>query len=272
MQRAAAGLARRCALLLADRGGVYGARVLLLVGSGDNGGDALYAGRAAGPARARRCRRCCSAPDRAHADGLAALRAAGGRRGRPAAGRGRPGARRHRRHRRHAAGCAETADRAGRPAWPALAAGTARGRPWSRSTCPAGSTWTPATCADAPAGRRGARRRDGHLRRLKPAPGGRAGRRARRPGRAGRHRPGPWLRGDAGAAGCPTWPTSPAGGRGPAPSSDKYTRGVVGLATGSATYPGAARALGRRRAGRPDRHGPLRRRRRGRRCCTSTRR
>ncbi|MGH3682342.1 MAG: NAD(P)H-hydrate epimerase, partial [Natronosporangium sp.] len=45
MQRAAAGLARRCALLLTERyGGSYGARVLLLVGSGDNGGDALYAG------------------------------------------------------------------------------------------------------------------------------------------------------------------------------------------------------------------------------------
>lgn len=44
MQRAAAGLARRCAFLLADTGGVYGARVLLLVGAGNNGGDALYAG------------------------------------------------------------------------------------------------------------------------------------------------------------------------------------------------------------------------------------
>src|SRR4249919_2805507 len=45
MARAAAGLARRCALLLAERhGGVYARRVLLLVGSGDNGGDTLYAG------------------------------------------------------------------------------------------------------------------------------------------------------------------------------------------------------------------------------------
>ena len=41
MQRAAAGLARRCAELLP---GVYGSSVLLLVGSGNNGGDALYAG------------------------------------------------------------------------------------------------------------------------------------------------------------------------------------------------------------------------------------
>lgn len=41
MQRAAAGLAAACVDLL---GGAYGARVVLLVGSGDNGGDALYAG------------------------------------------------------------------------------------------------------------------------------------------------------------------------------------------------------------------------------------
>ncbi|HVY11556.1 MAG TPA: NAD(P)H-hydrate dehydratase [Mycobacteriales bacterium] len=41
MQRAAAALARRCASLL-ER--VYGSRVVLLVGSGGNGGDALYAG------------------------------------------------------------------------------------------------------------------------------------------------------------------------------------------------------------------------------------
>ncbi|OMI39342.1 bifunctional ADP-dependent NAD(P)H-hydrate dehydratase/NAD(P)H-hydrate epimerase [Streptomyces sparsogenes] len=75
MQRAAAGLAAACARLL---GRVYGARVALLVGSGDNGGDALYAG-------ARLARRGAGvtavllAPDRAHAGGLRALRAAGGR-------------------------------------------------------------------------------------------------------------------------------------------------------------------------------------------------
>ncbi|MGH3742970.1 MAG: NAD(P)H-hydrate epimerase, partial [Micromonosporaceae bacterium] len=40
MRRAAAGLARRCALLLPQ---VYGAGVLVLTGAGDNGGDALYA-------------------------------------------------------------------------------------------------------------------------------------------------------------------------------------------------------------------------------------
>ncbi|NBE55404.1 NAD(P)H-hydrate dehydratase, partial [Streptomyces boluensis] len=75
MQRAAAGLAAACAELL---GKVYGSRIVLLVGSGDNGGDALYAG-------ARLARRGAGvaavllAPERAHAGGLRALLAAGGR-------------------------------------------------------------------------------------------------------------------------------------------------------------------------------------------------
>ncbi|MFD4740885.1 NAD(P)H-hydrate dehydratase [Streptomyces virginiae] len=79
MQRAAAGLAAACAgLLRRARGGVYGARVVLLVGPGDNGGDALYAG-------ARLARRGAGVtavpmdPERMHPGGLAALRAAGGR-------------------------------------------------------------------------------------------------------------------------------------------------------------------------------------------------
>ncbi|MEV7381847.1 NAD(P)H-hydrate dehydratase [Streptomyces lydicus] len=75
MQRAAAGLAAACAELL---GRVYGSRVVLLVGSGDNGGDALYAG-------ARLARRGAGvvavllSPERVHQGGLAALRRAGGR-------------------------------------------------------------------------------------------------------------------------------------------------------------------------------------------------
>jgi hydroxyethylthiazole kinase-like uncharacterized protein yjeF len=78
MQRAAAGLARRCAQLLADRfGRAYGRSVLLLVGAGDNGGDALFAGaRLAG--RGVSVRALVLNPDRVHARGLAALRAAGG--------------------------------------------------------------------------------------------------------------------------------------------------------------------------------------------------
>ena len=75
MQRAVAGLTSECVRLL---GRVYGARVLVVAGSGDNGGDALYAA-------ARLARRGAAVEAvlldeaRAHAGGLAALRAAGGR-------------------------------------------------------------------------------------------------------------------------------------------------------------------------------------------------
>ncbi|WP_237741643.1 bifunctional ADP-dependent NAD(P)H-hydrate dehydratase/NAD(P)H-hydrate epimerase [Tsukamurella sp. 1534] len=79
MRRAAYGLARVCAGELAERtGGVAGRRVTLLVGSGDNGGDALFAGaflRRRGVA----VEAVLLSPDRAHAAGLRALRRAGGR-------------------------------------------------------------------------------------------------------------------------------------------------------------------------------------------------
>ncbi|MFF3393777.1 NAD(P)H-hydrate dehydratase [Streptomyces sp. NPDC002669] len=78
MQRAAAGLAAACADVLRGRGRVYGARIVLLVGSGDNGGDALYAG-ARLARRGAGVRAVLTAPGRAHAGGLAALLAAGGR-------------------------------------------------------------------------------------------------------------------------------------------------------------------------------------------------
>lgn len=74
MQRAAAGLAAVCARLLPR---VYGARVVLLVGSGDNGGDALYAG--ARLARRGASVRAVLASERVHERGASALRAAGGR-------------------------------------------------------------------------------------------------------------------------------------------------------------------------------------------------
>ena len=77
MQRAAAGLARRCALLLEESGGVFGARVVLLVGSGDNGGDTLYAG-ARLAARGAQVRALLLSPDRVHLAALAELRRAGG--------------------------------------------------------------------------------------------------------------------------------------------------------------------------------------------------
>ena len=92
MQRAAAGLAATCVELLvggADRGlsvarrnvrssrKVYGSRVVLLVGSGDNGGDALFAG-ARLAARGARVSAVLLAGERTHGAGLAALLGAGG--------------------------------------------------------------------------------------------------------------------------------------------------------------------------------------------------
>jgi hydroxyethylthiazole kinase-like uncharacterized protein yjeF len=78
MQRAAAGLASVCATVLrANPGRVYGSKVVVLAGTGDNGGDALYAaallaGRGAAVT-------AIQAGSRIHAGGAAALRAAGGR-------------------------------------------------------------------------------------------------------------------------------------------------------------------------------------------------
>jgi hydroxyethylthiazole kinase-like uncharacterized protein yjeF len=74
MQRAAAGLAAAIVDLL---GSAYGRRVLLLVGSGDNGGDALYAGAML----ARRGVRVEAwlLGEKAHDQGRRALERAGGR-------------------------------------------------------------------------------------------------------------------------------------------------------------------------------------------------
>ncbi len=78
MQRAAAGLAAAVIELLeTTTGGVYGRRVVLLVGAGNNGGDALWAG-------ARLAARGASvqallAAESVHAEGSAALQRAGGR-------------------------------------------------------------------------------------------------------------------------------------------------------------------------------------------------
>jgi hydroxyethylthiazole kinase-like uncharacterized protein yjeF len=80
MQRAAAGLATVAARVLresAGPGGVYGARVVLLVGVGDNGGDALHAG-ALLARRGAAVDAVVANAERAHAGGVAALLAAGG--------------------------------------------------------------------------------------------------------------------------------------------------------------------------------------------------
>ncbi len=75
MARAAAGVAHAVLDLL---GHGYGARVLLLVGAGNNGGDALFAG-ALLARRGVQVYALLLDPGRAHAEGLAALRRAGGR-------------------------------------------------------------------------------------------------------------------------------------------------------------------------------------------------
>jgi hydroxyethylthiazole kinase-like uncharacterized protein yjeF len=74
MQRAAYGLAFAVIDFL---GGAYGRRVVLLVGSGDNGGDALYAGAVL--ARRGAYVEAWLLSDNAHPGGVAALRQAGGR-------------------------------------------------------------------------------------------------------------------------------------------------------------------------------------------------
>ncbi|HEY1003346.1 MAG TPA: NAD(P)H-hydrate dehydratase [Streptosporangiaceae bacterium] len=78
MGRAAAGLASICAdLLRAAPGYVYGARVVVLAGRGDNGGDALYAGALL--ARRGVAVTAIAAGSTVHPGGTAALRQAGGR-------------------------------------------------------------------------------------------------------------------------------------------------------------------------------------------------
>ena len=77
MSRAAAGLAAVCTSLLARQPGqVYGSRIVVLAGSGDNGGDALYAGALL--ARRGAAVTAIAAAAKVHPGGAAALRGAGG--------------------------------------------------------------------------------------------------------------------------------------------------------------------------------------------------
>jgi hydroxyethylthiazole kinase-like uncharacterized protein yjeF len=74
MDRAAAGLAATCGQLLQK---VYGSRIVLLVGSGDNGGDALFAGALL--AKRGAVVEAVLLGSKAHTGGLDALLNAGGR-------------------------------------------------------------------------------------------------------------------------------------------------------------------------------------------------
>ncbi|MDG4763730.1 NAD(P)H-hydrate dehydratase [Solwaraspora sp. WMMD406] len=235
MQRAAAGLARRCALLLAERGGVYGARVLLLVGSGDNGGDALYAG-ARLARRGARVSALLLRPQRVHADGLTALLAAGGRTtddpGTPSdlvvdgiTGIGGSGGLRE-------------------PAASAVASAVRSGAPLVAVDVPSGVTVDTGGLPEPVGGGNGTTTVVSAdvtvtFGCLKPAL--LVGPAATYAGQVDLVDIGltPWLRGDPAfqvpdrADVARWWPR-------PGPAAEKYNRGVVGVATGSATYPGAA--------------------------------
>jgi hydroxyethylthiazole kinase-like uncharacterized protein yjeF len=226
MQRAAAGLARRCALLLAERGGVYGARVLLLVGAGNNGGDALYAG-AALARRGAAVRALLLAPERVHRAGLADLRRAGGRvvdavpPGIDLAVDGIVGL-------GGSGGLRPTAEAAVQILAARRTTIVAVDVP-SGVDVDTGGVSGPAVRADVTV----------TFGCLKPALV------------VGPAAPyagevelvdiglGPWLRADAAVA-VPEWSDITSWWPRLGPTSEKYTRGVVGIATGSAVYPGAA--------------------------------
>ncbi len=232
MQRAAAGLARRCVLLLEDSGGVYGARVLLLVGSGDNGGDTLYAG-AALARRGAEVRALLLSPERVHLAGLAALRAAGGFTTRDlpsrsdlvldgivgigATGGLRPEAA------AVVAAVRELRTRIGVPA-PVVAVDVPSGVTVDTGDVPGDAVTADVTVTFGclkPAHVLGpAAARCGQIELIDIGLGPVL-------------RPGPAVRVPDAADIAGWWPR-------PGVESDKYTRGVVGIATGSETYPGAA--------------------------------
>ncbi|MBN9754343.1 NAD(P)HX epimerase / NAD(P)HX dehydratase [Pseudonocardia sp. Ae406_Ps2] len=252
MRRAAAGLAHHVGEFL---GSTYGRRVVLLVGAGDNGGDALWAG-AGLRRRGAHVTAVLLAPDRAHPEGLAALRRARGRvlaltPSAPAADPGGTGA-----------GTPVAAGAGGLDAARALVAGAdvvvdgivgISGRGALRDPAPelvaaADGAGVPIVACDLPSGVDGdTGATDGpHVRAALTVTFG-----TRKPVHAlaaplcGPVRLvdfglGPFLEGvepharvlsDADVG--DRWPV-------PGPDDDKYSQGVVGIAAGSATYPGAA--------------------------------
>ncbi|HTF50292.1 MAG TPA: NAD(P)H-hydrate epimerase [Pseudonocardia sp.] len=232
MRRAAHGVSVRAAALLAERvGGVVGRRVTLLVGAGNNGGDALWAGfelrrRGVGVTAV------LLTPDRAHPAGLAALRRVGGRVLDAAE-----------------ADRAEAAVRDADLAIDGIVGISGRGplrEPAAALVAAAAGAGIPILAVDLPSGvdpDTGAAPGPAVTAAATVTFGGYKPVHALAP-----HRCGPVHLVDLGLAPYlpaadlhvpevvdvgPRWPV-------PGPTDDKYTQGVVGIAAGSAVYPGAA--------------------------------
>lgn len=229
MRRAAYGLSVRAAELLAEHSGaIAGRRVTLLVGAGNNGGDALWAGfelrrRGVGVTAV------LLAPDRAHPAGLAALRRVGGR---------------------VEAADPESAVRAADLVVDGIVGISGRGPlrpPAAALVAAADDARVPILAVDLPSGvdpdtgavsgpsvRAAATVTFGALKPVHALAGDRCG-----PVRLVDIGLGPYLPAEAdlhaldAADVAARWPV-------PGPTDDKYTQGVVGVAAGSAVYPGAA--------------------------------
>jgi ADP-dependent NAD(P)H-hydrate dehydratase / NAD(P)H-hydrate epimerase len=228
MRRAAFGLAVHARRMLAAGGRVAGRRVALLVGAGNNGGDALWAG-----VELRRRGVGVTAvlldPARAHPAGLEALRRAGGRFVDAGAGLvaelgadlvidGIVGISGRGPLREPAAGLVAAVERAGVPV---LAV-----------DLPSGVD--PDTGAvDGPAVTAAATVTFGALKPVHALAAARCGPVHLVDIGLGPLLPEPHARVLAAADVARRWPV-------PGPEDDKYTQGVVGIAAGSATYPGAA--------------------------------
>lgn len=226
MRRAAYGLAVRVRAALGPS--VAGRRVLLLVGAGHNGGDALWAGyelRRRGVAVTA----VLLVPDRAHAPGLAALRRAGGR---VVAASG-------------AAGLVGRADLVVDGIVGISGRGAVR-EPGAGLVAAAARAGVPVLACDLPSGvdTDTGEVHDPAVRAEATVTFG-----ARKPAHAlaaprcgpvhlvdlglGPYLPPPHAQVLEAADVAARWPV-------PGPGDDKYTQGVVGIAAGSATYPGAA--------------------------------
>ncbi|BBG04575.1 MULTISPECIES: NAD(P)H-hydrate dehydratase [Pseudonocardia] len=230
MRRAAGGLAAQLREFL---GSTYGRRVVLLVGAGDNGGDTLWTG-AELRRRGAQVTALLLAPDRAHPAGLAALRRARGR-VLPVHDGTLDAAR------ELVAGADVVVD--------GIVGISGRGPlrdPAPALVAAAADAGVPIVACDLPSGvDTDTGRTDGpHVRADLTVTFG-----TRKPVHAlaaplcGPVRlvdfglgpylgePHAWVLGDADVGRC--WPV-------PGPDDDKYSQGVVGIAAGSATYPGAA--------------------------------